>query len=124
MDFTDLNNACPKDPYHLPHIDLLVDSTSGHKLLSFMDAYFGYNQIKMHKPNMEATSFVIGRGTYCYKVMPFKLKNVGATYQQLVNRIFKENSGDMMEVYVDDMVVKSKEKRNHIRHLQESFDLL
>lgn len=74
VDFTDLYKACPKDSYALPQIDLLVDSNAWHKLLSFMEAYFGYNQIKMYEPDKETTSFVLDRGTYCYKVMPFGLK--------------------------------------------------
>ncbi|KAM1773895.1 hypothetical protein ACFX12_043334 [Malus domestica] len=90
VDYTDLNKACPKDNCPVPRIDLLVDSTSGNKLLSFLDAYSSYNQIIMHKPNKEKTAFVIERGTYCYKVMPFGLKNAGATYQQLVNTLFKK----------------------------------
>lgn len=84
-----------------------------------MDAYSGYNQIKMSKPDMKATSFVIDQGTYYYKVMPFGLKKARATYQRLVNQVFKEKIGDTMEVYVDHMVVKSKEKKNHIMHLQK-----
>lgn len=104
----DLNKACAKDPYLLLLINLLVDSTAGHELLSFMDACSVYNQIKMYELNMEATLFVIDRGTYCYKFMLFGLKNVGATYQRLVNRIFKEKIGETMEVYIHDMVVKSK----------------
>jgi hypothetical protein len=80
VDFTDLNKACPKDSFPLPRIDLLVDSTSGHNLLSFMDAFSGYNQIRMHEFDQEATSFVTDCGLYCYKVMPFGLKNAGATY--------------------------------------------
>lgn len=123
MDFTDLNKACAKDPYPLLRIDLLVDSTTGHELLSFMDAYSGYNQIKMYELGMEATSFVINRGTYCYKVMPLGLKNAGATYQRIVNRIFKEKIRETLEVYVDDMVLKDKEKTDHIIHHKESFDL-
>ena len=80
VDFTDLNKACPKDSYPLPRIDQLVDSTAGHKLLSFMDAFSGYNQIRMDGANQEKTSFVTSQGLFCYKVMPFGLKNAGATY--------------------------------------------
>lgn len=71
MDFMDLTKACPKDPYPLSLIDLLVDSTVGHELLRFMNAYSVYNQIKMYELDMEATSFVVDRGMYYYKVMPF-----------------------------------------------------
>ena len=85
MDFTDLNNACPKDSFPLPRIDQLVDSTTSHELLTFMDAFLGYNQILMKEQDKEKTAFVTSQGLYCYKVMLFRLKNVGATYQRLVN---------------------------------------
>ena len=88
VDFTDLNRACPKDSYPFPRIDTLVDSTARHKLLSFMDAFSGYNQIKMKEEDQEKTSFVTSQGLFCYKVMPFGLKNAGATYQRLMNKMF------------------------------------
>jgi hypothetical protein len=80
VDFTDLNKAFPKDSFLLPRIDLLVDSTSGHELLTFMDAFSGYNQIHMNEIDQEKTSFITDRGLYCYKMMSFGLKNAGATY--------------------------------------------
>ena len=80
VDYTDLNKACPKDCFLLPRIDQLVDSTSGHELLSFMNAFSGYNQIKMDPADEVHTSFITAFGTYCYKVMPFGLKNAGATF--------------------------------------------
>ena len=107
VDFTDLNKAYPKDSYMLPRIDQLVDSTARHKLLSFMDAFSGYNQIRMDEVDQEKTSFVTSQGLFCYKVMPFGLKNVGVTYQRLVNYMFCSQIGRNMEVYVDDMLVKS-----------------
>lgn len=79
VDFTDLNKACSKDSFPLPRIDALVDSTSGHALLSFMDAFSGYNQIRMEKGDREKTSFITDQGTYFYEVIPFRLKNAGAT---------------------------------------------
>ena len=85
VDFTDLNKACPKDSYPFPRIDQLVDSTAGHQLLSFMDAFSGYNQIKMDEADQGKTSFVTNQGLFCYEVMPFGLKNTRATYQRLVN---------------------------------------
>jgi ribonuclease HI len=124
VDFTDLNKACPKDSFPLPRIDALVDSTSGYGLLSFMDAFSGYNQILMHPQDREKTAFITDRGLYCYKVMPFGLKNAGATYQRLVNKMFQAQIGRNMEVYVDDMLVKSKESRDHIRDLHEAFATL
>ncbi|KAK0592370.1 hypothetical protein LWI29_017990 [Acer saccharum] len=86
VDFIDLNKTCPKDSFPLPRIDQLVDATAGHEMLSFMDAYSGYNQIKMHKPDEEKTAFTTDQGLYYYTVMLFGLKNAGATYQGLVNR--------------------------------------
>ena len=80
IDFIDINRECPKDSFPLPRIDLIVDATTGHELLSFMDAFSGYNQIRMNPDDQEKTSFVTGQGTYCYRVMPFGLKNAGATY--------------------------------------------
>ena len=77
VDFTDLNKACLKDSFPLPRIDQLVDSIVGHKLLTFMDAFSGYNQIRMAKEDQEKTSFVMSQGLYYYKVMPFELKNTG-----------------------------------------------
>ena len=89
VDFTGLNKVCPKDSYPLLRIDQLVDSTAGHKLLSFMDVFSGYNQIRMDEADQEKTSFVTSQGLLCYKVMPFGLKIAGATYQRLVNHMFR-----------------------------------
>ena len=80
VDFTDLNRAYPKDSYPLPWIDALVDSTTRHQLLSFMDAFSSYNQIKLNEVDQEKTSFVTNQGLFCYKMMSFGLKNVDATY--------------------------------------------
>ena len=80
IDFMDLNRACPKDNYPLLRIDTLVDSTARHELLSFMNAFSGYNQIKVNEEDQEKTSFVTSQGIFCYKVMPFELKNAGAMY--------------------------------------------
>ncbi|KAM0991464.1 hypothetical protein ACFX2C_009844 [Malus domestica] len=103
---------------------LLIDSTVGCELMSFMDAYSRYNQILMNHPDQEHTAFTIDRGLYCYKVMPFGLKNAGATYQRLVNSMFAEQIGKSMEVYVDDMLVKSKHVDQHITNLSETFNIL
>ena len=124
IDFTDINKACPKDSFPLPRIDLIVDAIAGHELLSFMDAFSGYNQISMNPNDQEKTSFVTAQGTYCYRVMPFGLKNAGATYQRLVNRMFQKQIGATMEVYIDDMLVKSTKSDLHITHLSEAFQIL
>jgi hypothetical protein len=124
VDFTDLNKACPKNSFPLPRIDLLVDSTSRHELLSFMDAFLGYNQIYMEETDQEKTSFITDRGLYCYRMMPFGLKNAGATYQRLVNKMFRGQIGRNVEVYVDDMWVKSIQATKHIEDLRETFQTL
>ena len=124
IDFTDVNRACPKDSFPLPRIDLIIDATAGHELLSFMDAFSSYNQISMDPDDQEKTSFIMGQGTYYYRVMPFGLKNAGATYQRLVNRMFQKQIGASMEVYIDDMLVKSTAVELHIAHLSEAFQIL
>uniref|UniRef100_A0A2N9HIM2 Uncharacterized protein n=1 Tax=Fagus sylvatica TaxID=28930 RepID=A0A2N9HIM2_FAGSY len=103
VDFTDLNKACPKDPFPLPKIDQLVDSTAGHERMSFLDAFQGYHQIALRKEDQEKTAFITPRGVFCYKVMPFGLKNAGATYQRMVTKMFSELLGRTVEVYIDDM---------------------
>ncbi|CAA7052868.1 unnamed protein product [Microthlaspi erraticum] len=112
------------DCYPLPHIDRLVEATAGHQLLSFMDAFSGYNQIKMNPEDQEKTAFITDRGTYCYKVMPFGLKNAGATYQRLVNKMFADQLGKTMEVYIDDMLVKSSRETDHVAQLRVCFSIL
>ena len=104
--------------------DQLVDSTAGHRLLSFIDAFFGNNQIRMDEADQEKTSFIASQGLFFYKVMPFGLKNAGVTYQRLVNHMFYPQIGHNVEVYVDDMLVKSLDEDKHLDDLQETFDML
>ena len=122
IDFTDLNKACPKDSFPLPRIDMLVDATTSRELLSFMDAFSGYNQILMHPNDQEKTAFITERGIFYYKVMPFGLKNAGATYQRLVNKMFADYLEDTMEVYIDDMLIKSLHANQHLDHLRQAFE--
>ena len=117
VDFTDLNRACSKDSYPLPQIDTMVDSTTRHELLSFMDAFSGYNQIKMKEDDQEKTSFVTDQGLFYYKVMPFGLKNAGATYQRLMNKMFTHQIGRNVQVYVEDMLIKSLREKDHLNDL-------
>ena len=124
VDYTDLNDACPKDSFPLPRIDQIVDATVRHGMLSFLDAFSRYHQIPMHPPEAEKTSFITPQGLYCYNVMLFGLKNAGATYQRLVTKMFRLLLGSTMEVYIDDMLVKSKQRPDHAAHLQQTFDLL
>ena len=124
VDFTDLNRACPKDSHSLPCIDQLVDSTARHKLLNFTDAFSGYNQIRIDVADQEKTSFVTSQGLFCYKVMLFGLKNARATYQRLVNHMFHPQIERNVEVYIDDMLVKSQDEEKHLDDLQEMFNTL
>ena len=117
MDYTDLNDACPKDNFPLPRIDQIVDASSGHGMLSFLGAFLGYHQIPMHPPGVEKTSFITPHELFCYNVMPYELKNVDATYQRLVTKMFRPLLGKTMEVYIDDMLMKSKERPDHTTHL-------
>ncbi|RVW96481.1 Retrovirus-related Pol polyprotein from transposon 17.6 [Vitis vinifera] len=118
VDFRDLNKASPKDDFPLPHIDMLVDSTAGHSMLSFMDGFSGYSQILMAPEDMEKTSFITEWGTYCYRVMPFGLKNAGATYQRAATTLFHDMMHRDVEVYVDDMIVKSRDRSDHLAALE------
>ena len=124
LDFTDVNRACPKDSFPLPRINLIVEATAGHELLSFMDAFSSYNKIIIDPNDQAKTSFVTGQGTYSYQVMPFGLKNVEATYQRLVKLMFQKQIGTTMEVYIDDMLVKSVKAELHVDHLAGSFQVL
>ena len=124
MDFTDLNKACPKDPFPLPRIDRLVDATVGHPRMSFLDAFQGYHQIPLTLEDQVKTAFMTPVGNYHYKVMHFGLKNAGSTYQRMMTRIFEPQLGKVIEVYIDDMVVKSKIVFEHVKDLEIIFDIL
>ena len=124
VDFTDLNKACPKDNYPLPRVDILVDSIAQHQLLSFMDVFSDYNQIRMDEVDQEKTPFITSQGLFYYKVMPFGLKNASATYQRLMYKMFANQIETNVQVYVDDMLVKSRREDNHLEDLKETFDIL
>ncbi|KAL0395425.1 UNVERIFIED_CONTAM: Transposon Tf2-12 polyprotein [Sesamum latifolium] len=122
VDFRDLNNACPKDDFPLPIAELMIDATTGHEDLSFMDGSSGYNQIRMAPADEELMVFRTPKGIYCYKVMPFGLKNTGATYQRAMQRIFDDMLHKNVECYVDDLVVKSKKREDHLYDLRKVFE--
>ena len=107
VNYTFLNKVCPKDSYPLPSINGLVDAASRFWFLSFLDVYSGYNQIPMHRLNEEKIVFITLTDSYCYKVMPFRLKNLGATYQRLMNKIFAKHIEALIEIYIDDMLIKT-----------------
>ena len=124
IDFTDLNKHCPKDHFPLPRIDQIVDSTAGCALLSFLDAYSGYNQIKLKVEDQELTAFITPAGVYCYNVMTFGLKNAGATYQRCMQACLSEQIGKNIEVYIDDIIVKTRDSSTLIDDLRQTFDNL
>ena len=117
VDYTDLNEACLKDNFPLPRIDQIVDAFAKHGMLLFLDAFSRYHKIPMYSPDVEKTAFITPHGLYCYNVMPFGLKNAGVTYQRLVTKIFQPLISRTMEVYIDDMLVKTRERPDHTKHL-------
>ncbi|KAK4383242.1 Transposon Tf2-12 polyprotein [Sesamum angolense] len=123
-EFKDLNNACPKDDFLLPSAELMIDATTGHEALSLMDGSSGYNQIRMAPADEELTAFRTPKGIYCYKIMPFRLKNAGTTYQRAMQKIFDDMLHKNVECYVDDLVVKLKKRENHFHDLRKVFECL
>jgi len=107
VDFRNLNKACPKVNFPLPHIDVLVDNTAGNGFQSFMDGFLGYNKIKMAPRDTTKSTFTTEWGIYCYTVMPFGLKNLGATYQRMATALLHDMMHNKVEVYINDMIVKS-----------------
>jgi hypothetical protein len=124
VDYTGMNKACPKDPFPLPCIDQVIDSTAGSELLCFLDAYSGYHQIKMKEIDQLATLFITSYGTYCYVTMPFGLKNAGATYQRTMQKCLAEQIGRNIHAYMDDIAGMSKKQDDLIADLQETFNNL
>ncbi|KAD4586584.1 hypothetical protein E3N88_24185 [Mikania micrantha] len=110
--YKDLNRACPKDNYPLPEIDLKVDSLAEFPVKCFLDAYKVYHQVQMAEEDENKTAFHTDIGIFCYKKMPFGLKNAGATYQRMMDIVFKDQIGKNVEVYVDDLVIKSRGENN------------
>uniref|UniRef100_A0A2N9I3X3 RNase H type-1 domain-containing protein n=1 Tax=Fagus sylvatica TaxID=28930 RepID=A0A2N9I3X3_FAGSY len=124
VDYRDLNRASPKDNFPLPHIDTLVDNTATNVVFSFMDGFSGYNQIKMAEEDKSKTAFVTHWGTFVYDVMPFGLKNAGATYQRAMVTLFHDMIHHEIEVYVDDMIAKSRTAQDHLTDLRKLFQRL
>ncbi|GJS59383.1 reverse transcriptase domain-containing protein [Tanacetum coccineum] len=124
VDFKDLNNACPKDCYLLPEIYWKVESLCGYPFKCFLDAYKGYHQIKMEKEDEEKTAFITSQWIFCYSKISLGLKNVGSTYQRLVDKAFQKQIGRNLEVYVDDLVIKSRTEEEIIRDITETFKTL
>ncbi|GJT83253.1 reverse transcriptase domain-containing protein [Tanacetum coccineum] len=124
VDFTDINKACPKDCYSLLEIYWKVDSLFDFKIKCFLYAYKGYHQIQMAKEDEHKTAFHASKGVYCYMKMPFGLKNVGATYQRILDKVFESQIGRNIEAYVDNMVIKSMVEEDMLADIQETFERL
>ncbi|KAK1614114.1 hypothetical protein QYE76_019631 [Lolium multiflorum] len=124
IDFRDLNRATPKDEYPMPVAETLINAAAGHKVLSFMDGNAGYNQIFMAPEDIHKTAFRVpgAVGLFEYVVMTFGLKNAGATYQRAMNYIFHDLIGKLVEIYIDDVVVKSVSMEGHLEDLRHVLD--
>jgi hypothetical protein len=119
-DFRDLNNACPKDNFPTPFIDQIIDDCAGHEALSFMDGFSGYNQIQIHPADQYKTAFITPWGTFAYRVMPFGLKNAGATFQRAMTYIFHDLAAIIL-AYLDDLTARSKKRTQHLDDLRIIF---
>jgi hypothetical protein len=124
VDFRDLNRATPKDEYPMPTVETLINAAAGHKILSFMDGNAGYNQIFMAPEDVNKTAFRVPRavGLFEYVVMTFSLKNAGATYQPAMNYIFHDLIGKLVEIYIDDVMVKSASVEGHLGDLRQVLE--
>jgi hypothetical protein len=121
IDYTDLNRHYPKDPFPLPRIDQVVDSTTGSVLLCFLDSYSGYHQIALKVSDQDKTTFIMPCGIYCYTAMTFGLKNAGVTYQKAIQKYLESQIGNNVEAYVNDVVVKITVEDNLIADLAQTF---
>jgi hypothetical protein len=124
VDFRHLNRATPKDEYPMSVAETLINATAGHKILSFMDGNAGYNQIFMAPEDVNKTAFRVpgAVGLFEYVVMTFGLKNAGATYQRAMNYIFHDLIGKLVEIYIDDIVLKSASVEGHLKGLQQVLE--
>jgi len=124
FDYRDLNTANPKDDFSLPHIDILVDNVVTSSLYSFVDGFFGDNQIKMAPKDIEKNTCITLWGIFCYKVVSFVLKNDGATYQRAMVTLFHDMMHKEIKVYVDYKIAKSKSEEEHLINLRKLFKRL
>ena len=124
VDFKDLNKACPKDPFPLPHIDQIIDATAGHDSMCFLYAYSGYHQIKMKESDQAATAFITPYGPFCFNTMPFGLKNADATYQCMIQTSLEKQIDKTVETYIDDVIIKTRHAKTLIDDLRLTFDNL
>jgi hypothetical protein len=124
IDFRNLNKATPKDEYPMPMADMIINNASGHRVVSFLDGNVGYNQIFMGEEDMSKTVFH-HPGFIClfeWVIMTFGLKNDGATYQKAMNLIFHYLLGIILEVYIDDVIVKLDSMDGHLANLRLALE--
>ena len=121
INFTDLNKACPKDDFPLPRIDRVVDDAANIQLMSLLDCFSGYHQIWMRKEDEEKTSFITPFGTYCFVRMPEGLKNAGQSFSRMSSMVLEHQLRRNVMAYVDDIVVTSSIRSNHVADLAETF---
>ena len=121
IDYTDINKACPKDPFPLSRIDQIVDSMAGCDMLSFLNAYSGYHQIFMAREDEEKTAFIAPCGMYCFLRTPFGLKSAGSTFARADQIGFEPQLHRNMEAYMDDIVFKTKDRATLVQDLEEMF---
>jgi hypothetical protein len=120
IDYTRLNESCPKDEYPLPHICQIIDSTASCELLSCLDIYLSYHQINLAIDDEEKIAFITPFGIFCYTKMTFILKNGGATYQKCMHIILEPQIRRNVEAYVNDVVVKSKKRGDLLDDLKKN----
>jgi hypothetical protein len=123
-DYTSISKTCPKDPFPLPRLHQIVDSTFGCDLLYFLDAYSGFHQIPMSREDEEHTAFITVDGLFCYVSMPYGLKNPLPTFVRAMYKTFGDLIRDLVEVYVDGIVVKIKSHSSLLDNLAIVFDRL
>jgi hypothetical protein len=124
VDYTNLNKHCPKDHFGISRIDQVVDSTVGCVLLCFLHCYSGYHRIALKEEDQIKTALITLFGTYAYKTMSFRLKNIGATYQRVIQMCFADQLHRNVEAYVDDVVIKTRNPDDLIADLEEMFSSL
>jgi hypothetical protein len=122
IDSTELNKACPKDPYPLPRIDVIIDQAAGCDMLSLLDCFSGYHQVWMRREDEAKTGFTTPFGIFCFVRMPEGLRNAGSTFNRMMKLILGSQLGRNASAYVDDIVIMSEKEKDHIADLTETFD--
>lgn len=124
VDYRHLNNITRKDKYPMPNIEEILDSLAGATIFSKLDALSGYHQIPMAEEDSEKTAFVCKEGIFEYIKMPFGLVNAPATFQRIMDKILEKEKWKFAAVYLDDIIIYSKSKDDHEKHLKIVCDKL